>query len=468
MPFELYPFQQEIVDAGVRFLTTKKKGAIKWNGLIVAPTGSGKSLMIAKIVEALNAPTLVFQPSKEILEQNRAKFQEYGYDPAICSASVSANKQIGDITLATIGSTDPSWFSDMEYVIVDECHAINAAEGMYRDFFFELGRVKVLGLTASPYRLVTSMSGSMLRFLTRSTPRVFNEVVAYVQNGDLFAQGYLAKMKYYQIDGGFDPEAIPLNSSGTDYDQAALQLSLFENNTFKDKTAEVVERLLKAGRRNVLVFVRFVWQGETLVKQVPGVHLLTGETPKLEREDVLRRFQAGDIKVVVNCNVLGIGFDFPQLECVLQAAPTKSLSRYYQQIGRGVRVHAEKSEAWVVDLVGGYEKFGRVEDLALRRERGKLWYVAGKPGGRHEVQLTDVTMEGSERRCKKCSSTSIFFARSEEDYKQAMLSRPVPGGREPDLVLKKNVHDKTVYAKAGPGEHGEFLFHWWICKKKKK
>ena len=97
--FTLRPYQSESVDRSVAFLLDPKKG----NGLLVLPTGSGKSLVIANVVQNLVAQTVVFQPTKEILEQNLAKFEAYGFRPAIYSAA-AGEKRVGEVTLATIGS----------------------------------------------------------------------------------------------------------------------------------------------------------------------------------------------------------------------------------------------------------------------------------------------------------------------------------------------------------------------------
>ena len=81
--YQLREYQKEAVDAAVRFFDN----GLKRNGLIVLPTGAGKSLVIANIAYRLDAPVLVFQPSKEILEQNYAKLQTYGvWDTGIFSA----------------------------------------------------------------------------------------------------------------------------------------------------------------------------------------------------------------------------------------------------------------------------------------------------------------------------------------------------------------------------------------------
>ena len=62
-------------------------------------------------------------------------------------------------------------------ILIDECHFVNAKGGMYRDFLNNLENARVLGLTATPYRLASNSFGSELRFLTRTRPRIFKEVV---------------------------------------------------------------------------------------------------------------------------------------------------------------------------------------------------------------------------------------------------------------------------------------------------
>lgn len=151
--YKLRPYQQEASDAAVQFFLSKDK----WNGLIVAPTGSGKSLLIADIARQLDGNVIVLQPSKEILEQNFAKLKSYGVeDCSIYSASLKS-KEVSRITFATIGSVinHIELFDNFKAVIVDECHGVNAAEGMYKTFIEKVPR-KVLGLTATPYRLNTS------------------------------------------------------------------------------------------------------------------------------------------------------------------------------------------------------------------------------------------------------------------------------------------------------------------------
>ena len=101
MSYVLRDYQQKASDAAVSFFNNKAK---KTNAIMVLPTGSGKSLIIADIAARLDGHTLVFQPSKEILEQNFKKLCSYGIlDCSIYSASFNS-KEISRITFATIGS----------------------------------------------------------------------------------------------------------------------------------------------------------------------------------------------------------------------------------------------------------------------------------------------------------------------------------------------------------------------------
>lgn len=186
--YVLRDYQKAASNAAVNFFTGKLGDG---NALIVCPTGSGKSLIIADIATRLEGKLLVFQPSKEILEQNFAKYRSYGfYDCAVYSASMNSKKR-ARVTFATIGSvmSHPELFDAYEHIIVDECHLTNAKGGRYKDFF-EMGDRRILGLTATPYRLVSYEQGCILKFLTRTRPRIFSKLIYQVPIQTLMSRGY--------------------------------------------------------------------------------------------------------------------------------------------------------------------------------------------------------------------------------------------------------------------------------------
>lgn len=381
MEYQLRDYQKAASDAAINFFSNQRS---KKNGIIVLPTGSGKSLVIADIANRLGGPVLIFQPSKEILEQNFNKMIGYtALGVSIFSAS-AGRKDISKITFATIGSVMGriNDFRIFRHVIIDECHLVNSQEGMYHDFIEATG-CKVLGLTATPYRLHTDALGSVLKFLTRTRPRIFHEVIYNVQVKDLKDRGYLADLQYFNLKV-IDRSKLALNSTGNDYTDISLRRYYRESN-FNDSLEGYVRRLL-AKRKSILVFTRFVEEAQNLV-QVFGdkAAVVAATMRKKERERILKDFKAGIINVVANVGVLTTGFDYPELDTVVIARPTMSLALWYQMVGRAIRPCNGKL-GWIVDLGGNYERFGKVEDLVMKPAPDTgLWAIF--TGGR---QLTNV------------------------------------------------------------------------------
>lgn len=380
MNFIPRPYQAEAIKSALDYF----HGPANHNSFQVLPTGSGKSVVIANIGKELNDKTIVFQPSKEILEQNYRKFTSYGFNAGIYSAS-AGHKVLGNkITFATIGSVAKKHhlFQGCKNIIVDECHLVNAKGGMYHDFIHSIPGAKVLGLTATPYRLTSGMDGAMLKFINRTNPRIFKRLIYYIQNDVLFNSGHLCKLEYYPINV-IDRNKLQVNTTGTDFTDQSMK-RYYSEIDMPAITAKYANRLL-AKRKNLLVFCSLIEEAKKVAQQVPGAEVLTGETESRKREDILSRFKSGSLKCVVNVGVLTIGFDYPELETILIARSTMSLALYYQIIGRAMRPHLNKESAWIVDLGGNCTFFGKIETMQIRQNEKGLYAVWN--GGR---QLTNV------------------------------------------------------------------------------
>ena len=371
MKYELRPYQKAASDAAVKFFLDETK---KNNAIIVLPTGAGKSVCVAEIAFRLNANVLIFCPNREITLQNYEKMKSYGVPCSCYSASVG-EKIVSQITFCTIGSVIRCMekFKDTKYMIVDECHQCNPREGQYKKFFSTIKR-KVLGLTATPYRLSTSRDfGAMLKFITRTRPCIFSEVIYHVQVSDLLDMGFLAKLRYFPMNPkGWNDANLMVNSNGSDYTDKSVQ-SEYERINFYDYLVHTVDRVVnnrKTGikRKGILVFTRFLKEAEMLTRSIPGCAIVSGDTPKAERERILEAFKSGEIKVVSNVGVLTTGFDYPELDTVIMARPTMSLALWYQIVGRILRPHPDKESGWVIDLAGNIKRFGEVADLKLKRQ----------------------------------------------------------------------------------------------------
>jgi DNA repair protein RadD len=329
MKYKLRPYQQEASDAAVKFFKSKEQ----YNALMVLATGAGKSLCIADIAYRLGGKVLILSPSKEILEQNYAKLKSYGVeDIAIYSASCGC-KEIARITFATIGSIirKKDEFKKFKAIIIDECDTVNAKEGMYKEFLTHVKR-KVLGLTATPYRLYSQQGKTvngvfkpmpfkkgqnkyvkgienkcMEKILTRTVPKMFQKIIYQVPIQTLLEKGYLSRLRYFSMKI-MNLENVKRNTTGQDFDDKSLFEEMQRSN-YIDQLAGIVDRLLHPKdptdkRNGILVFTKFTNESEELCKRIPGSAMVSGETPKTEREQILKDFKSGRIKVLANVGIL--------------------------------------------------------------------------------------------------------------------------------------------------------------------
>ena len=343
-------------------------------------------------------------------------------------------------------------------------------KGMYKTFMEALPHIAWAGWTASPYRRVSDQWGTQLHMITRTRPALFQDFIHYTQNRELFDAGYLAKLEYYPVRG-FKPSQVTMNSAGAEYDSESLQLHLFERNwetkagtkvDFKDKLTETLERLLMAGRKRIIVFTSSIAESEHLAEQLKGeCSVVTGETLDDERDAAVESFRSGDIPVIANVACFIHGLDVPEIDCVVDASPTLSLSRWYQKLGRAVRTHPQKESAWIIDMVEGYKSFGRVEDLTLYLDGQRRWNIYGRPGGGPEKVLTHTYLAGGTRGlCVKCgkAKTMAFYPKTNKWL-------PLSPGRGNVMIDLQGTKKVCRFVERGAGD---FLFHSIVCKKKEQ
>lgn len=370
--FILRDYQLEAVEKGLElFLDNKRRGKPE---ITVAPTGSGKSLIIGNLVEQLKkkkpeAQVLIFQPSAEILHQNKAKLENYGFCPSIYSAS-GGGKRISDITLATIGSVikNIKLFTKFTHIIIDECHLVNPVGGMYKEFLNSMLNVWCLGLSATPWRMSNNSMNTVSKILLRTRPRIFKKFNYIVQNKKMWEDGYLSPIQYV-YKSNYNTSQIKINTTGRDYDQDSLK----EYNRSQSLTTTIYEAIKEfKERKHILVFTSFVDEAEIIAKELNEIGIkascVSSRNKKSERKQILRDFKSGEIKVVVNAKLLTIGYDFPELDCIIDAAPTLSLALHNQKIGRGVRIAPNKTNLLYLDVVRNSKKFGDVSRYELREE----------------------------------------------------------------------------------------------------
>lgn len=389
MRYVLRDYQQVAVDDAIKSFKTKK------NGILVLPTGSGKSLIVAAIVTALGGKTIVLQPTKEILEQNKEKLEATGYrDIGVYSASVG-RKDIDHVTFATIGSVvrKRELFDQFDRIIVDECHRVNSKAGMYEDFINGLG-LPTIGLTATPYRMRSYnhyASGEPVaesRILTRTRPRIFNKIAHITQVRTLFETSYLCPLNYDWLNN-YDSKKVKSTSTGQGFDDSALE----RYNESQRISQKMTDLLVGTKNKHCLAFTKFTSESKKVIAGVEdqGIRCaeISAKTKKRVRERILRDFRHGRIKCVVNVGVLTTGFDFPELDCIVLGRPTKSVSLYYQMVGRGVRIANGKASCDLFDLCDNVKRFGKIETFELYDQNGNdMWRLRSDTGDQTGINVT--------------------------------------------------------------------------------
>ena len=376
---KLRPNQIEPVEKGVAFFNQKKASP----SIIVAPTAFGKSIVIAEIAHRLGEKILVIQPSKELLEQNYNKFINLGGKASIYSASMN-EKEIGDVTYATIGSIiNIAWkFHELgiRKVIIDECDRFpREPDGMLRRFLDAAKITHILGLTATPLKLQTNMDEfgkpfSKLVMLTSKSKKgnFFKEIIHVAQIKEMCDLGFWSPLQYESYD--FETGDLVYNSTNAEYTEESIRKAYRD----QDIAGKIIRKIAQLpDRKSILIAVPSIEEAKELSTRLPSCAPIYSGMADADRDRIIDEFKSGKLRIVVQVTILSVGFDHPQLDCIITGRPTASLSWWYQFVGRVTRIHPDKPNGLVVDFVGSVPKFGKVEDLYFKYE-APLWKLYGE------------------------------------------------------------------------------------------
>jgi DNA repair protein RadD len=368
----LRPYQREAIDVVYQHLRTRDD-----NPCAVIPTAGGKTPIIASIckdaVGLWKGRVLILAHVKELLEQAAEKLHAVCPEVpfGIYSAGLKRRDQREPVIVAGIQSI---WkkaceFDPFDLAIVDEAHLIPPeGDGMYRQFLDDARKVnpnlRIIGFTATPFRLKSGMICTPDGFL--------NHVCYQVGVRDLIVQGYLCPL--VTKAGIARANVDSLHIRGGEFIAGEVEDLMDQAHLVEAACAEIVGHA--TNRNAVLIFASGVKHGEHIVATLKSRHgieggFVTGETPDRERDAILARFKAGQLKYLCNVNVLTTGFDAPHIDCVALVRPTLSPGLYYQMVGRGFRLHPSKTNCLVLDFGGNVLRHGPVDQIRIReRETG--------------------------------------------------------------------------------------------------
>jgi DNA repair protein RadD len=362
----LRTYQREAVQAVYEFLRTRDD-----NPCVVIPTAGGKTPVIATIcrdaVQLWNGRVLILAHVKELLEQVAEKLRTVAPDLpfGIYSAGLKRRDLGYAVTIAGVQSVYQKAcdVGAVDLVIVDEAHLIPPeGEGMYRQFLADIRKinphVRVIGMTATPFRM---KSGTIC-----APDNILNEICYEIGVRELIVQGYLCPLRTKA--GSLKPDTDRLHVRGGEYVAGEVEDLMDDDNLVLSACREIVEHT--QDRKSVLIFASGVRHGEHVARVLEERHgvecgFVCGETLPFQRDELINRFRAGDLKYLCNVNVLTTGFDAPNIDCVALVRPTLSPGLYYQMVGRGFRLHPGKTDCLVLDFGGNVLRHGPVDAIRL-------------------------------------------------------------------------------------------------------
>ena len=348
--------------------------------LLVLPTAAGKSVICAEIVRQMwdqwpefHPRTVVLVPSKELAEQNAAKLRAllpHTISVGYVSASLGTKKYNADVIVATIGSIHKAahLLGNIKAVVIDEAHLVSQKAndaGMYRTFLSKLGELcdfRTVGMTATPFR------GNQV-WLTDGDDPLFTGIASRVSMRELLDAKFIAPLvpPSERIETRIDASHVGISNG--DYKVGELSR---EVEKYLAKVATEATRIASE-RKKWIAFTPSVANAESLSDKLNELGIVSavvcGETPKQEREDLIRQFKNHQIHCLVTVLALSVGFDVPDVDCIVWCRPTKSPVLYVQGMGRGTRIADGKDDCLVLDFTDTVERLGPVDTIQGRAKK---------------------------------------------------------------------------------------------------
>lgn len=364
--FKLRDYQTQAVEAAVKHFRQSDDPAV-----IVLPTGAGKSLVIAELSRLAKGRVICLAHVKELVEQNHAKFLATGSAAGIFSAGLNQKDSTAKTTFASIQSISANldaFQAPASLIIIDECHRVGMGDkAQYNktlDHFQSLNpNVRVLGLTATPYRLGSGwIYQHHYHGYTRPCPSTFfKKCVFELPLQHMVKNGYLTPPIHY--DAAIAHYDFSLLTESLDGEQNTDDIALNELiHRHPRVTKAVTEQILQLSqdRKGVMIFAATIDHAKEICSYLPAQQtaLITGTTKIKQRDELIAAFKAQHIKYLVNVSVLTTGFDAPHVDVIAILRPTQSISLFQQIVGRGLRLSPGKKDCLVLDYTNnGYDIF---------------------------------------------------------------------------------------------------------------
>jgi len=377
----LRDYQAEALDALWKYF-----GCAEGNPLLVLPTGSGKSVIQAEFIRQCvetweGTRVLCLTHVRELIQQNFLTLRKLAptlNDVGIYSAGMGFRDTRSQVLFAGIQSVfqRAEELGRFDIVLVDEAHLIpKSGHGRYLTYLQALHEinpgVRVVGMTATPYRLdggfLHKGKGIAGPLKGAFKSRIFDAICYDVPIERLVRSGYLCGLVAKR------PRAGVIDTSNVKSATGDFKKDELEQAAMAADVHAAVEEMVREGsaRRAWLIFACGVDHAaqvsEALLRAGIENEVILGTTPKADRDAIIAKYKAGELRCIVNVGVLTTGFDAPQVDLLGLMRPTQSTGLYVQIMGRAMRIAPGKENALVMDFGGNVERHGPVNKVKPKR-----------------------------------------------------------------------------------------------------
>lgn len=365
----LRPYQQSAITAIYDYFQSRKG-----NPLVVIPTAGGKSLVMAAFIKGVlkawpDQRILIVTHVRELIAQNHAEMLGLWPEaPAgIYSAGLGRRDARARILFAGIQSIHrrASEIGHTDLVLIDEAHLIPGnSSTMYRRFLDALQVInpalKVIGLTATPFRLDSGM-------LHEGKNALFTHIAFEAPVRDLVDAGYLSPLVSKQPSTRLDVSKVGTRAG--DFIQRDLAAAVDQEAITRAAVTEVIAHGRE--RKSWLAFCSGVDHARHVAEEFgrQGIRCSTifGDTPKDERDRIIADFKRGEIRALASMGVLTTGFNAPGVDLIALLRPTQSAGLYVQMVGRGTRLAPGKENCLILDFAGNVRRHGPIDLVRPKR-----------------------------------------------------------------------------------------------------
>ena len=369
--------------------------------MVQMPTGTGKTVLLAEVLRHMDGEVLVVAHRRELLAQITATLGRFG---------IGGDRVRVESIQRLAWSGCPSFTPSL--VVIDEAH--HAVARTYRQLWEWWPDARFLGLTATPCRLGGQGFTDLFEVLLQSAP---------IQ--EFIDRGWLSDFEY--VSASPESEALrqvaQFGKRGADGDYQVKEMATVMD--VPESVAHLYDtyREFAAGRKGIVYAIdrehaRHI--AEHYRAQGVRCAVIDARTPAVERRQTVEDYRLQRIDVLVNVDIFSEGYDCPEVEFIQLARPTLSLSKYLQQVGRGMRRARGKEAVMILDNVGLYQTFGLpteerdwhqmfTGELAGKGQQGMAHPVVIKDDVREEKTLVNLEMVRIRRRSESLKGLNIYL-----------------------------------------------------------